>query len=62
MEGRAIALAAYVAAELGDRARLDQSLAALTELGEVRQRLNLQWVSRHGAAMLCAFRWELRGG
>jgi class 3 adenylate cyclase/tetratricopeptide (TPR) repeat protein len=52
MKGRAIALAAYVAAELGDRARLNQLLAALTELGEVRQRLNLQWVSRHGAAML----------
>jgi tetratricopeptide (TPR) repeat protein len=52
MKGRAISIAAWVAAELGDRARLNQSLAALTELGEVRQRLNLQWVSRHGAAML----------
>ena len=52
MKGRAISIEAYVAAELGDRARLNQSLAALTELGEVRQRLNLQWVSRHGAAML----------
>ena len=31
---------------------MDRSLAALTELGEVRQRLNLQWISRHGAAML----------
>ena len=52
MKGRALSLYAYVSAELGDRARLNQSLAALTELGEVRQRLNLQWVSRHGAAML----------
>ena len=52
MKGRAISIAAYVAAELGDRARLNQLLAALTELGEVRQRLNLQWVSRHGAALL----------
>ena len=43
MKGRAISMAAYVAAELGDRARLDRSLAALTELGEVRQRLNLRW-------------------
>ena len=51
-KGRAIALDAYVSAELGDRARLDQSLAALGELGEVRQRLNLQWVARHGAALL----------
>ena len=52
MKGRAISLAAYVLAELGDRGGLNQSLATLTELGEVRQRLNLQWVSRHGAAML----------
>ena len=52
MKGRAISLAAYVSAELGDRGGLNQSLATLTELGEVRQRLNLQWVSRHGAAML----------
>ena len=52
MKGRAISLDAYVSAELGDRARLNRSLAALTELGEVRQRLNLQWISRHGAAML----------
>jgi class 3 adenylate cyclase/tetratricopeptide (TPR) repeat protein len=52
MKGRAISIAAYVSAELGDRARLNQSLAALTELGEVRQRLSLQWVSRHGAAMM----------
>ena len=33
MKGRAISVAAYVAAELGDRARLNQSLAALTESG-----------------------------
>ena len=52
MKGRAISLAAYVSAELGDRARLNQLLAALTELGEVRQRLSLQCLSRHGAAML----------
>ncbi len=52
MKGRAISIAAYVSAELGDRAGLNQSLAALTELGEVRQRLSLQWISRHGAAML----------
>jgi class 3 adenylate cyclase/tetratricopeptide (TPR) repeat protein/ABC-type transport system involved in cytochrome c biogenesis ATPase subunit len=52
MKGRAISIAAYVSAELGDRAGLSQSLAALTELGEVRQRLSLQWISRHGAAML----------
>ena len=52
MKGRALSVDAYTSAELGDRARLDQSLAAIRELGEVRQRLNLQWVTRHGAAML----------
>ena len=51
-KGYALSLDAYVSAELGDRARVNRSLAALSELGEVRQRLNLQWVSRHGAAML----------
>jgi class 3 adenylate cyclase len=51
-KGRAISLDAYVSAELGDRARVDRSLAALSELGEVRQRLSLQWISRHGEAML----------
>jgi tetratricopeptide (TPR) repeat protein len=52
MKGRALAMDAYVAAELGDRARVDRSLAALGELSEVRQRLAHQCLSRHGAAML----------
>jgi class 3 adenylate cyclase/tetratricopeptide (TPR) repeat protein len=52
MKGRAISLDAYVSAELGDRVRVDRALTVLSELGEVRQRLNLQWVSRHGEAML----------
>jgi hypothetical protein len=48
----AFSMDAYVSAELGQRARVDRSLAALSELGEGRQRLDLQWTSRHGAAML----------
>ena len=52
LKGRALSTDVYIAAELGMRARLEQSLAALGELGNVRQRLNIQWVSRHGAAML----------
>ena len=52
MKARALSLDAYVSAELGERARTDRSLAALSEIGEVRQRLNPQWVARHGAAML----------
>ena len=52
MKGRALSLDVYVSAELGQRARVDRSLAALTEQGEVRQRLNQQWIARHGTAML----------
>jgi tetratricopeptide (TPR) repeat protein len=52
MKGRALSLDVYVSAELGERTRVDRSLAALTELGEVHQRLHLQWIARHGAAML----------
>ncbi|HZZ24071.1 MAG TPA: tetratricopeptide repeat protein, partial [Roseiarcus sp.] len=49
---RAIGLDLYVSAELGDRARVDRSLTELGELGEVGQRLGVQCVSRHGAAMV----------
>jgi tetratricopeptide (TPR) repeat protein len=52
VKGRAISFDAYVAAELGDRARLNRSIAELGEIGDVRQRLHIQWISRHGAAML----------
>jgi hypothetical protein len=52
MKGRALSLDVYVSAELGQRARLDRSLAALTDLGKVRQRLHVQWAARHGTAML----------
>ncbi|HZZ23071.1 MAG TPA: tetratricopeptide repeat protein, partial [Roseiarcus sp.] len=51
-KGLALSLDAYVSVELGDRARVDRLLAEIGELGEVRQRLNYQCVSRHGAAML----------
>ena len=52
MKGRAISIAAYVSAELGDRAGLSQSLAALIELGEVRQRLSspVDFAPRRGDA------------
>ena len=36
---RAISIDAYISAEIGDRARVDRSLVAMNELGEVRQRL-----------------------
>jgi class 3 adenylate cyclase/tetratricopeptide (TPR) repeat protein len=49
---RAHALNIYISAELGERGRMDRSVAALVELGDSRQRLNAQWVARHGEAML----------
>jgi predicted ATPase/class 3 adenylate cyclase len=52
MKTRALSIHAYISTELGDRARVDQSFASLMELGEVRQRLNIQWVSRHFSAMM----------
>lgn len=48
---RALSFDIYVAAELGERARMEQSIAALASLG-ARQRLLYQWIARHGAAML----------
>ena len=42
----------YISAELGERARMDQSVAALVEFGDVRQSLDVQWLARHGEAML----------
>ena len=45
----------YVSAELGERSRIDRSIAAMAELGEVRQRLLAQWIARHGGAMLAIF-------
>jgi class 3 adenylate cyclase/tetratricopeptide (TPR) repeat protein len=51
MKARAFSLDVYVSAELGQRARVNRSLAMLTELGE-GQRLLQQWIARHGAAML----------
>jgi tetratricopeptide (TPR) repeat protein len=48
---RAFSLDAYISLELGNRARVDRSLATLGELGQVQQRLVHQWISRQGAAM-----------
>jgi class 3 adenylate cyclase/tetratricopeptide (TPR) repeat protein/type II secretory pathway predicted ATPase ExeA len=52
IKGRALSLEAYVSAELGDRGRLDRSIAELDEIGTARQRLYLRCISQHGAAML----------
>ena len=49
---RAHVMNIYIAAELGERARMDQSVAALVELGDVRQRRHTQFAARHGQAML----------
>ena len=52
MTARAHLLNVYISAELGERARMDQSVAAVVECGDVRQRLHTQWIARHGEAML----------
>lgn len=49
--GRAFSLDVYVSAEFADRARMDKALDKLTDLGEVKQRLHVQWIARHGRAM-----------
>ena len=49
---RAHLMNVYISAELGARARMDQSVAALVEQGDVRQRRHTQFVARHGEAML----------
>lgn len=49
--GRAFSMEVYVSAEFADRARMDKALDKLSELGETRQRLHVQWIARHGRAM-----------
>jgi class 3 adenylate cyclase/tetratricopeptide (TPR) repeat protein len=49
--GRAFSIDVYVSAEFGDRARMDNALDRLSQLGEVRQRLLTQWIARHGRAV-----------
>ena len=49
---RAHLMNVYISAELGARTRMDQSVAALVEQGDVRQRRHTQFVARHGEAML----------
>jgi class 3 adenylate cyclase/tetratricopeptide (TPR) repeat protein len=49
---RAHSLNVYISAELGERTRMDHSIAALVECGDVHQRRHTQWIARHGEAML----------
>jgi tetratricopeptide (TPR) repeat protein len=52
VRGRALATDVYVSTELGNRARADQAVDGLEELGTLRQRLNLLWVARTARAMM----------
>ena len=56
---RAHSLNTYTSAEVGERVRVDRSVAAIKELGEVRERLHYQWIARHGAAMLAILDGDL---
>jgi predicted ATPase len=49
--GRALGIDFYLSSEFGDRSRMDQVLDRMTEFGEARQRLQVQWFARHGWAM-----------
>jgi len=59
--GRALSIDIYVSAELGDRERMDKALDALAVLGEVRQRMHLQWIARHGRAMQAILDGDMDG-
>ncbi|ESY03927.1 MULTISPECIES: adenylate/guanylate cyclase domain-containing protein [unclassified Mesorhizobium] len=52
LRGRALALDVYVSTELGDRARADQAVEGLEELGTLRQRLNILWLAWNARAMM----------
>lgn len=56
---RAHSLNTYASAEVGERARVDLSVAAIRELGEIRERLHYQWIAWHGAAMLAILEGDL---
>ena len=50
--GRAGAIAAYVAAEMGDRDLMEDALRRLKNVGAVRQHMHMDWVWLHGRAMM----------
>ena len=50
--GRALTIDIYVSTELGNRARADQAVDGLEELGTLRQRLSFLWLARNARAMM----------
>ena len=50
--GRALSLDVYVSTELGNRARANQAVEGLEELGTLRQRLHVLWLARMARAMM----------
>lgn len=56
---RAHTMNVYIGAEFGRRERMDRSVEALSGYGEERQRIQDQWVARHGAAMLAILDGDL---
>ncbi|MGR3762309.1 ATP-binding protein (plasmid) [Roseobacteraceae bacterium NS-SX3] len=51
-QGRERSISFYVAAEMGDRERAQQSLERLSDLGRRRNYPHLHWVEQHGHAMM----------
>lgn len=50
--GRDRSINFYVSTEMGDRAQAEKSLGRLSEVGKVRNHLQLHWVEQHGRAMI----------
>jgi class 3 adenylate cyclase/tetratricopeptide (TPR) repeat protein/ABC-type transport system involved in cytochrome c biogenesis ATPase subunit len=59
--GRAMSIDFCISAEFGDRQRMDRALVALTEPGESRQRMYVQWIARHGWAMKAILEGDFPG-
>lgn len=59
--GRILSADIYYSAECGDRVRLVNSLEALVSMSEARQWLLLQWVARHGKAMIAILDGDFSG-
>ena len=50
-KGRTRSIAIYVAAEMGDRDRMEDALSSLNEVGGARQHMHIAWVERHCDAL-----------
>lgn len=59
--GRALSMGFTMAAEMGNRDRMDRDLARLVVLGHDRERLGQQWVASHAQAMIAIMEGDFAG-